>query len=95
MPYIQKIVEKIQSILRDDIQHIKIEKFLTWVEENMPVWRANDKSLANIREKTISDSKLKLEDFGTPIKDEMLPSIEALVEHYNGVNVFFGVANRL
>ena len=47
------------------------------------------------RERTIKQSRLTMNDFGSSIKEELQPVVKALVDHYNGENIFFGLPNRL
>ena len=95
MPYIQKMVDQMRVLLKDQIKTLNREHIHHWLETNMPAWKLNDKVQEDTRLKTIADSQLKMDDFGPSIKDDVRPSIQSLIEHYNGLNLYFGVPNRM
>jgi len=95
MPYIQAMVDKIRVIVPDQIKKLNRDHLRHWISQNMPAWKIADKTAIDTINKTIADSKLKIEDFGSPIKEEIKGMVSALVAHFNGENIFYGVNNRL
>jgi hypothetical protein len=94
-PYVQKMVEKVRGVLPEEIKRIHKEHYDAWIAENMLVWKMTDKTDQAATEKTIAESKLKIEDFGMKIKDEMKSMILAIVNHYNGENILYGLPTKL
>ena len=43
MPYIQKMLEKCQQIMPDEIMALNREKYQKWIDENLPLWVISDK----------------------------------------------------
>ena len=43
MPYIQKMLEKCQQIMPDEILALNREKYQKWIDENLPLWVISDK----------------------------------------------------
>jgi hypothetical protein len=95
MPYIQKMVEKMRGILGDDIKALKKDHLRHWVEENMAAWKLTDKNAEQTIATIISESKLKSEDFGIPLKGELSDMVNALIAHYNGDNIMYGLATKI
>jgi len=95
MPYIQTMIEKIRVVVPNQIQKLNKDHLRHWVAQNMAAWKIADKTVVDTTDKIIADSKLKIEDFGSPIKEELKAMISAIIAHYNGENIFYGVNNRL
>jgi len=95
IPYIQKMLEKMREIMPKETAHINHEEYLEWIHKNMPAWKLSDKNAVNSRESTIDNARLRIEDFGQPLREELRYNIQALIDHYNGENVFFGMSNRM
>jgi len=95
MPYIQKMVEKMQPILKDEIAKLNKDHLRKWVFESMPTWKLADKLQEETRKNIIEGSKLKVSDFGSSIKDHLVQMVDAVVAHYNGTNIFFGVQTKM
>jgi hypothetical protein len=95
MPYVQKMVDKMRSVLANEIKAMNKDEFRHWIHENMTTWKLADKTAEETVANKIKESKLKPEDFGSPIKEELKAMVNALVWHYNGENVLYGLSNKL
>ncbi|QEE16972.1 hypothetical protein DSAG12_02803 [Promethearchaeum syntrophicum] len=97
MPYVQIMIEKIRSLMPEEIKALEKEKdhFRKWVYDHLPTWKLNDKLVLETRIKIIKDSQLTLNDFGGNIQLDYFNIIQSLIDHYNGANIFFGMNNRV
>ena len=97
MPYIQIMIEKIRTLMPDEIKSLGKEKdhFRKWVYDHLPTWKLNDKLVSETRIKTVKDSQLTINDFGGNIQLDYFNIIQSLIDHYNGANIFFGMNNRV
>lgn len=97
MPYIQIMIEKIRSLMPDEIKSLDKEKdhFRKWVYTMLPTWKLNDKLVSETRIKIVKDSQLTLNDFGGNIQLDFFKIVQSLIDHYNGANIFFGMNDRV
>jgi len=97
MPYIQIMIEKMRSLMPNEIKSLGKEKdhFRKWVYDLLPTWKLNDKLVSETRTKIVEDSQLTLNDFGGNIQLDYFSIIQSLIDHYNGANIFFGMNNRV
>ncbi len=97
MPYIQIMIEKIRSLMPNEIKKLEKEKdhFRKWVYTRLPTWKLNDKLVSETRIKIVKDSQLILNDFGGNIQLDYFKIVQSLIDHYNGINIFFGMNNRV
>ncbi|WP_457559781.1 hypothetical protein [Candidatus Harpocratesius sp.] len=94
MDYIQNILNKLQELVPDEIKALNKDHLRDWVQKNMPAWILSDEIENKAREELKAKSRLRFEDFGSSIKDSMKDVISALIDHYNGERIFFGMNNR-
>ena len=97
MPYIQIMIEKIRTLMPDEIKSLDKEKdhFRKWVYTMLPTWKLNDKLISETRIKIVKDSQLILNDFGGNIQLDYFNIVQSLIDHYNGDNIFFEMNNRV
>ncbi|MHA1777068.1 MAG: hypothetical protein DRO88_10640 [Promethearchaeia archaeon] len=94
MDYIQNLLEKLRELVPEQIKKLNTEHLREWVKKNMPAWILSDKVEAEARERLKAQSYLKPEDFGPVLKKNVKDMILALIDHYNGERIFFGMNNR-
>lgn len=94
MDYIQSILEKLKQLVPEQIKNLNKDHLREWIHKNMPAWILSDKIETEARECLKAQSRLKPEDFGSSLKENMSEMITALIDHYNGERIFFGVNNR-
>ena len=92
--HIQKIVEKMQDLLKDEIKNMDKNEYKKWIDGNMDMWKLVEKNHEKAKIANDKASKLKLKDFGPP--NAVLETIiQDMIDHYNGDCVFYGIKNKL
>jgi len=93
--YVQKMVEELQKILPEQIKKIDKEKYLEWINDNMPIWKIHCKQIEKLNEEKQISNKLTISDFGKNINRDFLDIITDFVNHYNNEVVFYGIKTKI
>lgn len=95
LPQVQKLIDLMRKVLGEEMQHIDENKYLEWAKENQKIWEIHYNLHKQIKETKQKNSVLRFEDFGDSIHPDFKQIVEAFINHYNGENIFYGIATKI
>lgn len=95
LPQVQKLIDLMRKVLGEEMKHIDEQKYHEWARENQKIWELHYNLHKQIKQTKEKNSVLHFEDFGESISPDFKQLVEAFINHYNGENIFYGIATKV
>jgi hypothetical protein len=95
--YFDRVIQHLKKIVPNAVSQLGSKKphLKSWLEKNLPIWEKSNENRKEFLDNKKVQTKLSSEDFGEKLSSNYSQIVSALVNHYNGDLVFFGVDRKI
>jgi hypothetical protein len=95
--YFNRVLQHLKKIAPNGVKHA-IEKkahLKEWIQKNLPIWEKAAENKKQFENKKKIETKLAISDFGENLSPAYAQVVKALIDHYNGDLIFFGLDRKI